>query len=272
MSQGGSDLHSHDISAHTHGHDIGAHTHDTSLADNTPRDLAPSDPGAILRLAVERGLDAESLERLAALHERMEARQAAKDFLAAMSAFRAACPEIPRHGSASYRTAKGARREWRYALMDDIQRLIRQPLYEHQLDYSWDTAIIEGNVQTTAIVWHVNGHSKESTFICPPNSNLGGLSEPFGIAWAVQYGKRLTLGNVLGLSFGDPPADDTGEAEKISQSDYDVLVKRVRETGADVARFLSYMGVENLQDITVDQLGAAHAALDAKERQKGSAQ
>ena len=61
----------------------------------------------LLRIAVERGAPVEQLEKLVDLHERMEQRQAARDFSAAFAAFQAECPSIVKNREGKVVTNKG---------------------------------------------------------------------------------------------------------------------------------------------------------------------
>ena len=63
---------------------------------------------ALLQLAVERGTPVAELSKLVDLHERMEARQAAKDFADAMARFQAECPSVKKSSSAKIVTNGGA--------------------------------------------------------------------------------------------------------------------------------------------------------------------
>ena len=66
------------------------------------------DPMSILQLGVEKGIDAESIERLSALAEKWMDRQARQDFNAAMAEFHRRIPPIKKTAQAEYTTSSGS--------------------------------------------------------------------------------------------------------------------------------------------------------------------
>src|SRR5689334_14217992 len=116
-----------------------------------PRDDAPrgalavaadAPVAALLQTAIEKGLPPEQLEKLVGLYERMEARDARKQFFAAMARFQEECPAIPKTSTAevtSNRTA--AKFRYTYADLDETVATIRPYLIKNGLSYSWDSEV-----------------------------------------------------------------------------------------------------------------------------------
>ena len=83
--------------------------------------------GLILQQAVAQGMAPEGLEKLMALYERMSDRVAAHQYAAAMAAFKAECPAIPRRTENSQFkvTRDGVQVPRRYASLEDIAQTIQ---------------------------------------------------------------------------------------------------------------------------------------------------
>ena len=183
------------------------------VVDNSITSLAAPSMQRLFELAIEKG-GIETLERLVALHEKAEARQAAREYHAAMAAFQAECPPIRKTSTATVVTKSGGKYTYAYAELDEIARTVRPILHKHGLAYSWDSELSPDGALLTVVctVSHANGHTAHATFKAPTEAVTGSMSPQQRHASALTYGRRQSLIALLGLSTADAD-DDAAPAE-----------------------------------------------------------
>lgn len=223
----------------------------------------------LLRLAIQQGAPIEMLERLLDLHERIMARSAREEFVAALAAFQAQVGPVPRTARADITTKSGARYGYSYAPLDVIAEHIRGPLASHGLSYTWEVQPAgDRAVQVTCVVRHVAGHEERASVIVPVDS-AARMSDAQAYGAALTYGRRQSLVSALGLTSADEDTDGATarhQAGTITPEQALDLEALIQETGTDRARFLAWLGVSRLEDITLADLPRAIKALEAKRR------
>lgn len=220
---------------------------------------------AIKQVGVENGAQTvEIMERLVGLKERMEDRQAAADFISAMSEFQSECPEIPKSSKVSIKTNSGINYSYSYAQIDEIARIVRPVLHKHGFSYSWDSSVTNDKVTATCKLSHRNGHFETAKFEAPIDS-AAKMNVTQRNAAALTYAKRQSLVQVLGVTTCDQDTD-AQSADTITDQQAADLQAKMEEVGANKDRFLKYMKVEQLSDIRACDFGAAVNALESKRR------
>ena len=216
----------------------------------------------MMRLAVERGADIQTIERLMALHERVEANQARRAFDEAVADAKAEIPPIARN-------RKGHNSK-KYADFAAYAEVVDPIISRHGLSYRFRSKQ-DDRIHVTCILSHRGGHSEETTLSGPPDST-GNKNVIQSIGSTLTYLQRYSLVQALGLAATD---DDDGEGAgpggaMISAAEKDELVALLRETGADVKRFLAHFRVENIDQLPLARFAEAKAALERK-RNKAAA-
>lgn len=212
----------------------------------------------ILQSAVAGRASIDTIERVAALYERMEARNAAADFNAAMAAFAGECPSIPKTSKADLGTFVIS-----FASLDQIATTIRPFMLKHGLSYTFDSSTKDGILSAVCTVRHVGGHSQTATFACPTVAASKGMNKQQEVASALTYAKRHALIQALGLTTCET---DNAAATRapISAEDAAWLDAEITRVGADRSKFLAFMGVTDTREIPVSGLDRAKKALAAK--------
>lgn len=233
----------------------------------------------LLRVAVEKQIPVETMEKLVALHERMSDRAAAQEFAEAMAKFQASCPPIPRTAKANIATKTGGRFGYTYAPLDQIARTIRPHLERVGLSCTWDSETNEAHtiVHCTCIVRHVNGHRSEARCSMPIESSAG-MSAQQKVAAAMTFAQRKSLCQALGLTTTEPDLDGQVASPEslrcIDREKADIVDDLIIDVGADKVRFLEWcskhQGAEcnGVYQITEGLFVAAVAALEAKRRKE----
>lgn len=227
----------------------------TAVAERTPamvvhdRATSPNAIVELLRLALDKGLPVEALERLQALHERVSDRAAAIEFAEGMARFQSTCPPIQRTSTARILNDNGVLKySYTYAELDEIATTIAPHLRDNGLSYTWDSETVGKDLKVTCILRHVNGHSVAAHFSCPIGGSSG-MSEQQKHASTLTYARRQSLVQVLGLTTTEPDSDGQGDLEPITEAQAHDLEMLITETGGNVARFLAWAKVESLKDI-----------------------
>jgi len=218
----------------------------------------------LLRIAVEKGATVDQLEKLVGLHERMEARQAAREFSAAMAAFQSECPSIKKGSTGNIVTKSGGKYSYTYAELDDIARTINPIMAKHGLSYGWDSPVEGDKLTCICTVRHVAGHFVTSTFILPID-NPSGMSPQQKVGAALTFAQRKSLASVMGLTTTDEDTDaGAADPTPITEDQVTVLSDLLAETGSNAQRFLKFMGVAALKEIRATDYSQALAALQQK--------
>lgn len=215
-----------------------------------PRAVAVAEQGsitALLHLAVEKGTPVAELKELVALHEHMEKRQAQKAFAAALAAFQAECRSIQHNKTANIATKGGGKFSYTYASLDAIATEIAPLLAKHDLSYSWDTIVSESGamLRCTCTVSHAAGHSVMSSISLPTASDSA-MSAQQKVSAANKFARRLSLESALGLTTTDEAPEEEVDNTPITDDQLTVLTDFVNETGANLGRFLNFMGIVSL--------------------------
>lgn len=190
-----------------------------------------------------------------------EQREAVKAFNRALTQFRRECPPIPRD--------KEIPRRGRYATLEQIQTIVDPLLGRFGLTYTWNSrpGSSEGRVVAITTLRHEAGHSESSEFEAKEDQNMAVNDTQKGES-ALSYGRRITLGNILGLNYTDPNAESIAndDSPKITDHQLADLEALIDEIQPNMTALLKYYGVQSLEDLTQRQFGQAVADLERKRR------
>lgn len=162
---------------------------------------APGDD--LLRIAVERGTDPDSLAKLVDLQERIMRLNAERAFNAAIQAFQAECPPVQHDGKAAFGNTR-----YTYATLARVAETIRPLMDKHGLSYGFTSSQAQDGVTVTCTVSHVEGHSKSSDFTVSIDNSAKGMNIMQKAASALSYARRYALLMALGITTAE--FDDDG--------------------------------------------------------------
>lgn len=150
----------------------------------------------------------ERLERMWEMHKEMQDRDAARAYADAMKACQKEMPAIQKRGKNKQTNSK-------YALLEDINRLITPIYTRHGLSLSFGTvrSELDDHVGIVCDVMHEAGSTKTYTYDAPID-NVGIKGEKnktstHGRGSAISYGRRYLILMIFNLTIGD---DDDGNA------------------------------------------------------------
>jgi hypothetical protein len=237
--------------------------------NGAPQSLLP----AIITLAKDPAMDADKLERLLAMQERMEARQAEQEFNAAFVAMQQKLPRIKKDGSLTYPVDKNKpdgkqRLISKYATWEAIDAAIRPILAEHGFALSFTTDIAaNGILVVTAILRHSAGHSTKTPGPPLPCDSSGGKNNIQGWGSAMSYGKRYAATAALNLiTEGDDDDAKLAGMAFLTPEQVEELQALIVETDANERRFLDLFSVQHIGEIQQGAFAAAKNMLLQKRR------
>ena len=227
----------------------------------------------IARAASDQSVDIDKMERLIAMQERIQERQAAADFTAAKVAMRPALPEIQARGRITIKDKNTGEiiQETPFAKFEDIHHAVTPVLTEHGFDLAFKNGLSpDGKVRVTTILSHISGHSEETYFDLPHDSS-GSKNAVQAVGSSTSYAKRYGLLSILNIRVVGE--DDDGVAayspECITKQQADAIEKALDELQADKAKFCEYVGADSIPGILAKDLKKAQAAVASKRKQAG---
>jgi len=161
--------------------------------------MRANDPMALLSMAVERGADVGTLERLSVLREKFMAEEARNAFFAALAAFQAEIPVI-------IRKRAGHENRYNYAPLEQIVREVTPLLMKHGFSHQEDGVVTDGWVEAVVTVTHRLGHREEKRFKVPAESKAG-MSPQQKYGAAMTYATRYAFCAAFGIRTADKDTD-----------------------------------------------------------------
>ena len=220
----------------------------------------------IERAARDPAVDIDKLRQLMELRDRTEARQAERDFAAAMTSAQSEMGRI--------RTdANNPQTRSKYATYAAVDREIRPVYTRHGFSLSFDTeeGAAADHVRVVCYV-QAHGHTRRYHIDMPSDGKgaKGGdvMTKTHAAGSAVSYGRRYLAMMIFNLAIGEDDdgnaADDTGET--INQAQLAELVALADDVGADKEKFCRYMKAESFAAIRVKDFSRAKQALNSKRK------
>lgn len=223
----------------------------------------PSDMLSVLSRVLEnaKDLDVEKLERMLAMHERLQIEQRRQTFMEALSRLQIVVPQIQKNGKI---IVKGVERS-SYARLEDIDDVIRPMLADEGFSFSFDSESENGKVHIIRCkMSHRDGHSETNSIVLPLDASQY-RSDVQSTGSTLSYARRQLIKMHLNLIERGEDKDGAN-LERISAEQAADLEAMLSEAKGDRAGFLRYMGVEAFADITVGNFARAIEALEQKRR------
>lgn len=163
---------------------------------------------AIARAASDPTVDVEKMERLFAMHERMEARQAEVEFNAAMSRVQASMRRVSTDATNNQTRSD-------YATYGQLDKALR-PLYTAEgLSLSFDSeSAATDMLRVVCYVSHTAGHTRRYAIDMPADGKgaKGGdvMTKTHATGSAASYGMRYLLKMIFNVALGEDDDDGNG--------------------------------------------------------------
>ena len=210
-------------------------------------------PGALLsnlwQMARDPTIRPEVVAAFIGMQERLEDRQAEREFNAAFIRLQRKLPRIKKDGTLEYPVDKnkpdGPKRQIsKFAKWETIDDAIRPLLTEEGFALAFTTAPRQqdgGGLIVTAILRHDGGHKTETPIPVPLDTS-GGKNNLQGYGSSLSYGKRYAATAALNLiTEGEDDDGQRGGMRFISEAQADELRDLMRQAGRQEGPFLDRM-------------------------------
>lgn len=211
---------------------------------NKSEALAVQEPSVAVMLGkiIDKGITAENvaaLESLVGLYDRMQSKQAEKDFAKAFSQLQAAMPRV---AATKGVPDKQGNIKYHYAPFEEIMEQVQPFLTQHGFGVSFDTEFADGRLTSICTLRHISGHSKSNRFAVRIGQGPPHATEPQADTSAKNMAKRGALSDALNIVV-DHDDDARMIGKPIDRLAAESLLNRVKSTGSDMVAFLKYAGV-----------------------------
>lgn len=210
----------------------------------------------------------EVLERVVALYERQELRNAEKAFA---NAFAGLQSEIPNIVALRVVPDKHGNQKYVYAPFEAIMDQLKPKLHKHGFTVTFSSEIKDDRVTQTCTVQHIEGAKRVNHSTARIGSGPPGASPTQADGAASTYAKRFALGDAFNIIVDRDndgrPADVRNEGDFITLDKADYLKEQVREVKFNEATFFKLAGCSNYEEITEGKYAVLINALEMKRRQ-----
>ncbi len=229
---------------------------------------AKAEPSVALMLqkVIDKGITKDNvtaLESLVGLYDRMQAKNAEREFSAALVELQGETISVQATKSVDVRD--GVPR-YKFAPYEEIMSVVQPMLTRHGFSVTFDTKIEGDRLNSICTLTHKSGHSRSNQFAVR-YSKPPGSSDPQGDMSTKNYAKRGAFCDCLNISIShDDDARMIGQP--IGKALADDLEARVKAVGSDVETFLKYAGASKFEDISDEKWETLDTMLKRKEAAK----
>lgn len=169
----------------------------------------------IERCALNPQVDVAKMEKLLDMQERILDRNAKQAFSMDFVQMKSKLPKVAR-------TKTNSQTKSKYAALEDINKIIDPILNQYGFGTSHRVHQDDKHVTVTAILWHREGHTEETSITLPlDKAGIQGSvnkTDVHAIASSTTYGKRLAICALLNISTGEDDDGNLAGAQNISES------------------------------------------------------
>lgn len=214
---------------------------------------------AIIKAASDPAVDADKMERMLAMAERIQDRQALVAYSEAMARIQASMPRVTKSGSIldKFNQVRST-----YAKYEDIDLAVRPLLAAEGFSVNYDTEFSAGLLIVTIEVRHAGGHSEKRRTFMPKNTSPGS-SDAQNMGGTISYGKRYAFCQFFNIITVDVDQDGQDENQPITEDQAREIEDMLLELGerVNVEKFLEVLEAATVRDIPASKHEWAKAQL-----------
>lgn len=216
-------------------------------------------PGSLLKAIVEMAKDPSvnipALKELMAMQERLEARQAEREFIAAFARLSADLPRVKKNGTIALVTREGKDKgSIPFARWEDVDKIVRPLMVREGFTLSFDSVVRPGEgggLIVTATLMHRDGHTRTASMPLALDGGPGRNNLQAGGS-TLSYGKRYTTEMLLNIvREGEDDDGKLGGTRFITAEQVDELRRYLKATSTDEAAFLQHFEVASVENLQV---------------------
>lgn len=232
------------------------------LAKKEESAMAEQEESVLMEMVRRTDISPERLEAFMNLQFKAEAKQAEREFNAALSAFQGECPIIKKTRNVSFKSVN-----YDYSPLEEMVGVIKPLLNKYKLSFSFDVkeASEANKMVLITKIRHSAGHSEETSYFFNKYHDDERMNLSQRAKSSVTFAKRAALENALGLvTEKDVDADSAPQLPDVSNTQIDQIKKLVEETKSDLPKFLKFLKAESIDALTPEQAQRAFHALKQK--------
>jgi hypothetical protein len=232
---------------------------------------SPSSMIAVIeRAAINPDIDINKMTALLDMQERIMVKQSEMAFNTAMNLAQAQMPRIKKNGKIEFTDKNGVKRDTPFAKYEDIDQAIR-PIYElHGFSIRFNTdRAQDGKTIVIMKVAHIDGHVETSSMELPLDTS-GSKNNLQAAGSTIAYARRYLT--CMGFNIVTEGQDDDGQGatDFVTTEQAAEIDNLIRSTGADLSRFLAYIGAKDVLSILAKDYQTAITGLNSKKpKQQG---
>jgi hypothetical protein len=223
----------------------------------------------IERVTLDPRAGVEKPDRLAAIYERLEAKEAELAFNAAKGRIlkKLAGIKIVKHRpvlaeSENGKPQKGISEAFKYAPLEEIDKNLRPLLVEEEMDLSFSDEPSEGGgLLIRGRLKHLPGGHYEDSFMPAPPDTTGGKSNVQAVGSTNSFLRRYVACNIFNIVVvGD---DDDGNGGTIGEAQTKTIVELIKKAKVG-PKFLKYMKARSVEEAGSLEAAVASGSCSAK--------
>ena len=232
------------------------------------QDAAPSTLlAAIVGMAKDPAVDVTKLQAVLEMQERLERRQAEREFIAAFARLSAMMPRVKKNGTISLIDKQGVNKgSIAFAKWEDMDKILRPLLAEEGFSLSFDSVVRPGDgggLIVTGTLMHRDGFSRTASIPLPLDVGPGRNNLQAGGS-TLAYGKRYTTEMLVNIV---REGEDNDGNDLISVEQAAELDGMMREMGVDPPKFLQqFFGDPDIRKLAAANVAPAKNMLLSKKR------
>lgn len=216
---------------------------------------------AIQRAAMDPACDVAKMQALLDMAERMQATNARIEYQAALARIQEVMPRIGRDGKITVNSVVRSR----YATLERIDKIVKPLLAAEGFSLQFDTAESGSKITVFGKLAHREGHFDVKQIALALESS-GAKNSVQAMGSTISYGQRYLIKMFLNIV---EEGEDTGgqpPLEAITTDQAIVIRDLIREVGANEAKFLAYIGVESVEQISKRDYDRTISELERKRK------
>lgn len=225
--------------------------------------------GEMLQGVIASGVTKENVEaikEMVGLYERMQDREAEKEFAKAFVELQKEIPQV--QATKGVPNNDGSIR-YKFAPFEEIDYQVRAMCLRHGFTYHFSEGESkDGKLTKICTLQHTGGHKRSNPFSVRIGKGPPGCSESQADGSAHSYAKRGALCDALCIVVSHQDDDARNEGGTITPEQAEELARRVAETNSNRAAFLKLAGANDFASIPALKYDVLDQLLTRKERKQ----
>lgn len=230
----------------------------------------------MFQAVMDKGVTPENvsvIKEMMLIQERMEARNAEKEFAAAFNYLQAEMQTV--HATKIVPSNDGSPR-YAFVKYEDLMKQVAPLLQKHGFTVTFSTEESDGKQIKICELQHSGGHKRKNSFSCRIGKGPPGSTETQADGAAATYAKRYALIDALNIVCLGLDNDAKAEGSAITIKQAEELLHRVKMTNSVESAFLKFAGVkqfgnpptlDDYKKIMSSKYDACDSMLDKKEQE-----